>query len=867
MLGKSNKTGGAQSIGVVPVINFIDCPAKTYLQNGEAIVPGRTVVDHCQIVGEVARSMIERYPPQLRGCLFPNDAPFAAASHDIGKVSPFFFEKLRKNFTPGTHDFPALPINPLLEKSWGGHAGVSQVAAKAMGAPLWVPEILGQHHGFSPPVAGKRADAEVFGGPAWQAQREALVEELKHRLNMDWPQLESVSQARLVAGLTSVADWIGSGQHFEDPTLPWKSRIEQALDEAGFVPPTYRKGLSFEQVFDFSPRTAQSQLIEAASGPGVYVLEAPMGVGKTEAALYAAYQLLQRGQVCGIYFALPTQLTSNKIYQRFNEFLARILADDCSLRSLLLHVNAWLMETEMGEEGRPGGAWFHHAKRGLLAPFAVGTIDQALMAAMNVKHGFVRAFGLAGKVVILDEVHSYDAYTGTLLDALVKLLRSLHCTVIILTATLNRQRRSQLLQSELHGEAYPLITAVADGQQPRELPVAAESSTRVALTLQHDERVAVQEALERAGAGQQVLWIENTVKDAQQRFLDLASRAAELRVECGLLHSRFSIADRRRIEEHWVELFGKPGRDKRQQCGRILVGTQVLEQSLDIDADFLVSRFAPTDMLLQRLGRMWRHADTLRTKGARSEAWLLAPGLDQAIEAPLSAFGSSAHVYSPYVLCRSLQIWQARSELLLPHDIRPLIEQTYVDREEQGAMARWLYELDNGTPRRKGRLALQQLARIGLAEDGKTLPESKAQTRYSDSDNFEVLLLRDLQQLADERASRLVLLDGSELRLPWDRQQRTKRQWKDLTAALMQQIVPVRPGDAPMPVARDTLEKYGFQHCFYLGSRDWDDDESLLRVALMDDAGTLRGLHGGKAHDKHTLEYRDDLGYRVIKAG
>jgi CRISPR-associated endonuclease/helicase Cas3 len=113
---------------------------------------------------------------------------------------------------------------------------------------------------------------------------------------------------------------------------------------------------------------------------------------------------LAAGHASGIYFALPTQLTSNKIFERFNEFLSRILADDCKHRSLLLHANAWLLDTDMGEEGRPGGAWFNSAKRGLLAPFAVGTIDQALMAAMNVKHGFVRAFGLAGKVVILDEV-------------------------------------------------------------------------------------------------------------------------------------------------------------------------------------------------------------------------------------------------------------------------------------------------------------------------------------------------------------------------------------------------------------------------------------------------------------------------------
>ena len=849
-----------------PEVSFRDCPAKTFQTLDGGVQAGRSVAEHCHIVGEVARAIIARYPRRLGTALFPRDSPFAAACHDIGKVSPCFYEKLRQACTVRTEGWQALSVNPALEALWGGHAGVSQAAAQAMGAPKWLPEILGQHHGFSPAISGRRADAEVFGGAVWQAQRRALVEDLKRRLAMDWPQLESPQQARLLAGLTSVADWIGSGRHFEDPNEVWPPRVGQALDEAGFVQPSYRQGLSFEQLFDFAPRPAQRQLLDAVNGPGVYVLEAPMGLGKTEAALYAAYLLLDQGLACGIYFALPTQLTSNKIHQRFNDFLRRILAEGCQHRALLLHANAWLLDTEMGEEGRPGGAWFHQAKRGLLAPFAVGTIDQALMAVMNVKHGFVRAFGLAGKVVILDEVHSYDAYTGTLLDALVGLLRSLHCTVIILSATLNRQRRSELLQSDLKAEGYPLITALAPGQPPQELPVAAESSIRITLLLQQDPQLAVQEALERAAAGQQVLWIENTVKDAQQRYLDLAARAAELGLDCGLLHSRFSMRDRTRIEERWVDQFGKPGWPRRGERGRILVGTQVLEQSLDIDADFLVSRFAPTDMLLQRLGRLWRHAQTPRASGAVCEAWLLTPALDEAIETPVKAFGASAHVYSPYVLCRSLQAWQARTQLDLPQEIRGLIERTYAEREEVGAMARWLHELDEGGPlRRKGRKALQQLARIGLAEEGKTLPESQAQTRYSEADSLDVLMLRQIQLLPEQKASRLLLLDGQELVLPWQRQRLSKAQWKSLTARLMQEIVPVRPAEAPLAVARDTLEKYGLHHCFYLGDRNWTNDESLLRVALVDETGMLQGWHGSRAHAKHRLDYREDLGYRMLK--
>ncbi|WP_224790683.1 CRISPR-associated helicase Cas3' [Pseudomonas fluorescens] len=845
-------------------MSFRLCPAKTHQKSDGATVLGRTVVDHCQIVGEVAREIISRYPITLQGTLFPRGAHLVAALHDIGKVSPYFVEKLRQACTPGCTNLPAQPgINPTLESQWGGHAGVSQVTAKAIHAPEFVPEILGQHHGFSPPVAGRRASDDVFGGLLWQQEREALVAELKTLLGANWPQVNSVPQARLLAGLTSVADWIGSGEHFEDPTAPWQGNISRALDRAGFSPPAYQPGQSFLQIFDFAPRPAQQQLLDVVTEPGVYILEAPMGLGKTEAALYAAYRMLDSGHASGIYFALPTQLTSKKIFERFNRFLQSILAKDCQHSSLLLHGNAWLLDTEMGEEGRPGGAWFNHAKRGLLAPFAVGTIDQALMAAMNVKHGFVRAFGLAGKVVILDEVHTYDAYTGTLLDALIDLLRSLHCTVIILSATLNRDRRQQLLGCKLSSDAYPLITAVSRQGDINELVVATIDNQSITIRLLDQDQLAIEEAIERALQGQQVLWIENTVIEAQQRYLDLAAKACELGLACGLLHSRFTVGDRQNIEDLWVNLFGKPGWPERQLHGRILIGTQVLEQSLDIDADFLISRFAPSDMLLQRMGRLWRHKETPRVQHARCEAWLLAPDIGQAIAAPQQAFGNTAFVYSPYVLCRSLEVWQERTTLDLPQEIRSLVEQTYVQRNEDGAMATWLHELDSGTRWRTGRKAMRQLAKIALAELGNTLPESKAQTRYSEMESHDVLLLRGLIQVPEQKVSLLTLLSGEQVHLPWERHRLGKHDWRQISAKLMRQIVSVRVQDAPLKLPIETLSKFGLQHCFYLGSPE--HDEAILRVGLVDDFGGIHSVQGTRAHEKRQLDYRDDLGYRVIK--
>ena len=118
---------------------------------------------------------------------------------------------------------------------------------------------------------------------------------------------------------------------------------------------------------------------------------------------------------------------------------------------------------------------------------------------------------------------------------------------------------------------------------------------------------AVEEVLKRAERGEQVLWIENTVDEAQKKYNLMAARSMEINVDCGLIHARFIKVDRQKKEDQWVGLYGKNGHGLRKERGRILIGTQVLEQSLDIDADFLVTRICPTDMIFQRLGRLWRH--------------------------------------------------------------------------------------------------------------------------------------------------------------------------------------------------------------------------------------------------------------------
>lgn len=826
------------------------CLAKSRrLENG-ASGPGRTVEEHCRIVGAVALELLNRMPNCVRR-LFPPGADIPALVHDVGKVWPHFLFQLYKAVGLAPERVPELRgVDHAQDAGPHGHAAVGRAALTAVGAPPGVAEIVGQHHGLS--SVWRNADCGLYGGPAWQSRRRELLGLLlgPHPV---WPVISDVETLRLVAGLTIVADWIGSGPWFDDPARPWPPLIAQAVDEAGFIPPRVLPELTFRDVFGFSPRPAQQALYERVTGPGVYVLEAPMGQGKTEAALYAAYRLLESGQSSGLYFALPTQLTSNRIHTRIDKFLNRILLS--GERALLLHGKAWLehflRSQTLGADAAPEGLWFARGKRGILAPFAAGTVDQALLAAMHVRHSALRAFGLAGKTVILDEVHSYDAYTGTLLDNLVEVLRHESCTVIILSATLTARRRAAITGFDSSTQNYPLITAcTATGPALEFLPegeTAADVPSSFLLRHPAEDALAVEEALLRMEQGQRVLWIENTVADAQERHRLLAARASGMGgTPVGLLHSRYTPADRSRNENLWTSCYA-PDAQGRGQTGCVLVGTQVLEQSLDLDADFLVTRFCPTDMLLQRLGRLWRHAGTLRPATARREAWLLHPPLDEALRGPEQAFAGTGRVYAPYVLCRSLELWYGLDRIALPDDVRPLLELTYAGREETAPpLRKALRDLEQEREKLRG------LALRGLSSDGSALPDVDAKTRAGQRPEADVLLLRSW----DATRRRLVTEDGTILDLPPDASWAQRR---DVAAGLALNVVRVPESIAPPPAtnaAPNWLKPW-----FHCGNPRVP--QSLLRVSFVDDDGTLRRLDGHPAGPR-LLRYSKEGGYTAI---
>lgn len=840
-----------------PTIPLENCLAKTHRNRDGTLGKGRTVEEHCRITGAVAEELLRRLLSfwQKGGRVFPEHSHLPPLLHDIGKVCPTFQKKIYTNL-PDIENFPQLngkDIDVKLEREWGYHAGISYAEVDAHAQSERLALCVGLHHAtyFTPQ---HKNTCEQFGGEAWAQMRHELLEKL--RAGAEWPKLDTATQTLLLAGLTIVSDWIASGDLFSDPARPWEERVKRAVDEAGFLYPQAAPGLTFEEIFGFCPNACQKTMAETVSGPGVYILEAPMGSGKTEGALFAAYQLLAKGIASGIYFALPTQLTSNMMHVRVAKFLEKIMPD--GVAPTLVHGDAWLARKMLqkmgGEEASPGGAWFEQGRRSILAPFAVGTVDQALMAAIHVSYAGLRMFGLAGKVVILDEIHSYDAYTSRILDKLVEHLSKLGCTVIILSATLAQARRKALLDSigaTIPGmsDAYPLLTAAPAEEMSVEVPIPGFADVEVAVHLTDDEERALDEILARAEAGQQAVWIENSVGKAQEIYRILACRAAQFGIETGLLHSRFMAGDRLENEKVWTGILGKPGSvasSQRSSKGRILVGTQVIEQSLDIDADFMVSRFAPSDLILQRLGRLWRHEREDRPQEAVREAWLLAPNLEKALSAPKEAFRDTATslVYPPYVLTRSLEVWAGLKDVHLPRDIRKIIEETYRPRSQEinSAMAK-VRKLEEEEVQAKINQALQ-----GCITLGKPMSDETATARLTDIASVKVLLLHDVN------------LQGGRCKVEADGEWKDLRKWKDsnekidLAIDLALHTVAVPEYWAPPPAPAHVQDWFApFIHEAKYGT---------LRILLIDRAGNAHDINGCAIEG---IEYKSRTGYNWKK--
>lgn len=833
------------------VIHFEDCLAKTR-RCQDKILPGRTVVEHCCIVGTLAKALLEFYPHILPTQLSGDDFAFLASLHDLGKITPEFQKKLRKIISGGSSEASAI------EERYQFHGGATYISLRDDGFQDCLAWALGSHHRILVREHLSFIDASnsFLGGVPWQEERNKTIKKLADFFNVSssLPLLDDW-RSRALVGLVEQADWLGSGDIFDDPTTDWGESVPLALEQAGYRQIDVIKKLCFSDIFGFQPRAIQQSFIETVTGPGVYILEAPMGVGKTEAALYAAYKMLASGKASGIYYALPTRLTSFKIKDRVDQFLSRIVTDASNVHARLVVGNQSCFSGELA----PGGLWFSNKHRRILDRFGVGTLDQALFAVMLNRRSFATLSALTGKVVILDEVHSYDFYTRVFLQLLVKHLKDLGCTVLILSATLAEESKKSLLgvseQDVTICEKYPLISAQRLNEKAidqRSLAVTKLRNVLVRLTPNIEE--ALTEALLRAKQGQQVLWIENSVKDAQTIFSKL-SQAEENDIEIGLVHSRFLPLHRQKLEEFWVTLFGKNSLHRADK-GRILVGTQVLEQSLDIDADFLVTRLAPVDLLMQRMGRLWRHETTERPREAKEETWIIVPGTTQeALEGMPESFSATCAVYFPYVLMRTLQAIESFNgkTLQLPTKMREMLALVYQAREESGEWEVLRQKMFSGDKKRLGITQQELLAKRAA------VTEECTKTRLSE-ESLDVLLIKSMTADSVLKQTQITTIDGQILILPWgikDKQQKAM-----LAQKLENQVLTIRKNYG-MPVTDPLYLKKEFHldEFLYLG-----EENSGIWVAEVTSEGNLVSFGNDEiSHFSYRFGNLGSLGFENLK--
>lgn len=652
------------------------------------------------------------------------------ACHDLGKASPGFQCKWPELLPRLNLKVPRSPNTEV------NHAFISQISLSALLRDHEVPEefaelladAVGCHHGVraaSHTIDRLGGDRRAMGDGSWELFRRCLVESLVSLFQpITIPRKQALSgpDFMLLSGLTSFSDWIGSNTDwfsFGNPgdcdDLPgWfqkvRIRADQALNAIGWMPrlPLASEEKTFEQIFHFPPRPLQKAMTEALhllKRPSVLLVEAPMGEGKTEAAFYGHLELQRKFGHRGLYVALPTKATGNAMFNRTLKFL-RSQGDQRQLDLQLLHGAILLNETfqnlrltgihdEMtGGEVR-AGEWFTNRKRALLSEYGVGTVDQALLPILPVKHHFVRLWGLANRVVVFDEIHAYDAYTGTLLIHLLRWLLALDSSVVLLSATLSPSIRRKL--AEIVGEEmpareipYPRLTLFSPGQV-KQVPFEADPKRKRYVHLQAlpPDLPRLHESLLRLLAeGGMGLALLNTVQRAQDLYCLFPPGETLLRegeqvgkrlfdgTEVYLFHARYPAERRQQREEQILEVFGENGCRARR---RILIATQVAEQSLDLDFDLMVTDLAPIDLILQRAGRLWRHE---RGKRAMSEPLLLVAGLE-GNEPP--DFGSPlwwGAVYREDVLLRTWSLLRDLPGLRLPDEIDTLVARVYEEEVE-----------------------------------------------------------------------------------------------------------------------------------------------------------------------------------------
>jgi CRISPR-associated endonuclease/helicase Cas3 len=720
-----------------------------------------------------------------------------AGLHDIGKLSGFQFcsghgrawlsESFQADERSVTaermgHDVAGLEAADAVLGVLGFDAeGDGRVAEK-------VAEVIGGHHGRFHRVDPLPGDAAFLGGQVWERQRAAHARAVHRLLGAPTPPSSfRAPQAVLVTGLVILADWLVSQEDYLrrrqrnlEPSLTEhfaRSRADAVglLADAGLAPVALQR-LGFAQAYgiDGAPNALQRSVmaelpaaVGAGTGGGILLVTAAPGDGKSETALEAERVMSAAFGTRGFAFLLPTMATSDQMYGRVVKALRRQSGAGAGLT--LVHSMAWMNSaycdgdldagaqvlTCDGDEEqaatlraeadmRPRG-WLRGAKRPLLAQFSVGTVDQALMAVLPVRHNALRLLALSGKTFIVDEAHAYDAYMQVLLARLLNWLGAYGVPVVLLSATLPASVSDRLVKEYLQGAGHHMdalkklsfpapypgwlyadgdpeagrgceggvrVTAISEKlreEQVRDRRMSLRVRVEPVVHGGHGGsrgRLAVLRRLLEPITGEQggvALVVCNTVQDAQDTYQALCagfdSRSHHDGGAVQLLHARFPGDVREARTAGVTEGLGRSGP---RPVRRIVVATQVVEQSLDLDADLVISDLAPLALLLQRSGRGWRHetwwAVHGRPAGRPRPGWAAEPTL--VILDPLTDERSVpkhwGEVYTAHLLDTTSRALAGLdgSVIEIPGDVQQLVESIHGTAVE-------CFDWDAGDPKRR----------------------------------------------------------------------------------------------------------------------------------------------------------------------
>lgn len=663
-----------------------------------------------------------------------------AGIHDVGKSSPSFASQV-PDLADRMRVFGAtLPAVRTSEHRMAAHTVVGQIALEQ-----WLKDeydvkprqrmtfgsVVGAHHGMPQTKAtidAVRRRPDLLGEGVWADTRTEILGNISWAtgatdLLPSWGSVGiDVPTQMLVTGIVIVADWIASDESrfpYRDQPADSTERAARAWEEL-HLPPAWKpiattRGASqlFTDRFPAlgsSVRPLQSACYNIASSvqePCLMILEAPMGQGKTEAALIAAEVLAERFGLGGVFFGLPSMATSNAVFNRVLDWIGQLPGEGAT-STFLAHSKAELNEEYAGlvreaqirevyDEADQTSrdtvvavveSWLQGRKKGVLANFVVGTIDQALFAALSSKHLMLRHLALVGKIVVIDEVHAADDFMRVYLTRVLEWLAAYQVPVVLLSATLPSAQRHELMAAYLRGAGvdlpsadisigYPTITVASPSEVGSHAIEGPMDVTRMTVQPLDDDLGTLMRLLDKSlSDGGCAAVIRNTVDRAQQAYLRLAEHFGAGQVV--LVHSRFLASDRAIREAGLRHRLGRSGEDRPHRL--IVVGTQVLEQSLDVDFDLMISDIAPIDLLLQRSGRLHRHKRT-RPLGLEAPRMHLTGLVAWCDDGPVFDRGCSAVYHESRLLRACIALGLGRPENTvaaeIPADIRGLVEAGY----------------------------------------------------------------------------------------------------------------------------------------------------------------------------------------------